>query len=326
MTQETLVARIETLIVAATAIGAVGAAQQVGAVATAKQAATAETGSGTDGTAAAAASVMTPATAVAIAPQMAQYLNELQRWNRAIRLVGQSDDEALLAHLTDSLSAYPLLTALIGKEAGQRAGGGGATGNDNADTHNATTGGASADADGVTTGGADASADADADGVARATIGDVGSGNGMPGIPLALCMPQCNFQLIESNQKRCAFLRNVIALLRLENCTVISVRVEELARQRQERTAWRALLVRALTNWNTKLASALANCLDADGKAIIYAIAESEKSAVIATTLQSAFSVVKNITLPSASSPHRPLPTRMFLVASFGTSTTKSKQ
>ena len=53
-------------------------------------------------------------------------------------------------------------------------------------------------------------------------IADVGSGAGLPGIPLAICMPQADFTLIERMGRRAGFLRDAIAVLGLPN-----VRVEE---------------------------------------------------------------------------------------------------
>ena len=42
------------------------------------------------------------------------------------------------------------------------------------------------------------------------TIADVGSGNGMPGIPLAIFLPDCNVTLIERSGRRAGFLRNAL--------------------------------------------------------------------------------------------------------------------
>jgi len=53
-------------------------------------------------------------------------------------------------------------------------------------------------------------------------IADVGSGAGLPGIPLAICMPGAEFTLIERMGRRAGFLRNTLAQLGLSN-----VRVEE---------------------------------------------------------------------------------------------------
>ena len=44
-------------------------------------------------------------------------------------------------------------------------------------------------------------------------IGDIGSGGGFPGIPLAATFPEIQFTLIERMSKRCAFLENCAAIL-----------------------------------------------------------------------------------------------------------------
>ena len=59
-------------------------------------------------------------------------------------------------------------------------------------------------------------------------IADVGSGGGLPGIPLAIAEPQRAFTLIESRGKRVGFLRHVQAVLGLQNVVVEHGRVEDL--------------------------------------------------------------------------------------------------
>ena len=59
-------------------------------------------------------------------------------------------------------------------------------------------------------------------------VADVGSGAGLPGIPLAITEPQRRFTLIESRGKRAAFLRHVRGALGLENVVVEQARVESL--------------------------------------------------------------------------------------------------
>ncbi|MGL4987221.1 MAG: 16S rRNA (guanine(527)-N(7))-methyltransferase RsmG [Treponemataceae bacterium] len=61
-------------------------------------------------------------------------------------------------------------------------------------------------------------------------IADVGSGAGLPGIPLAICMSDFQFFLIERMSKRCIFLENCIALLGLQNVTVINAEIETITR------------------------------------------------------------------------------------------------
>jgi len=56
---------------------------------------------------------------------------------------------------------------------------------------------------------------------------DVGSGGGMPGIPLAILFPQRQFTLLDSNGKKTRFLTQVKLELKLANLQVIHSRVEE---------------------------------------------------------------------------------------------------
>jgi 16S rRNA (guanine527-N7)-methyltransferase len=51
-------------------------------------------------------------------------------------------------------------------------------------------------------------------------IADIGSGAGLPGIPLALALPKCEFTLIERMGRRAGFLWNAKAVLSLSNVTV----------------------------------------------------------------------------------------------------------
>ena len=56
---------------------------------------------------------------------------------------------------------------------------------------------------------------------------DVGSGGGMPGIPLAILFPERQFTLLDSNGKKTRFLTQVKLELKLANLQVIHSRVEE---------------------------------------------------------------------------------------------------
>ena len=60
-----------------------------------------------------------------------------------------------------------------------------------------------------------------------ATLIDVGSGAGLPGIPLAIARPDLKITLIEPLLKRSTYLNEVVDLLGLDNVTVIRGRAEE---------------------------------------------------------------------------------------------------
>ncbi|HCW7017685.1 TPA: 16S rRNA (guanine(527)-N(7))-methyltransferase RsmG [Citrobacter farmeri] len=56
---------------------------------------------------------------------------------------------------------------------------------------------------------------------------DVGTGPGLPGIPLSIVRPQAHFTLLDSLGKRVRFLRQVQHELKLDNITPVQSRVEE---------------------------------------------------------------------------------------------------
>jgi 16S rRNA (guanine527-N7)-methyltransferase len=62
--------------------------------------------------------------------------------------------------------------------------------------------------------------------VSHDTIIDVGSGSGLPAIPLKICLPGSQFYLVESRRKRANYLREVIRSLGLKKIEVINERIE----------------------------------------------------------------------------------------------------
>lgn len=69
---------------------------------------------------------------------------------------------------------------------------------------------------------------------------DVGSGAGLPGIPVAIGFPQMAVTLLDSNIKKTRFLQQVKAELKLNNVTVVHGRVEQLDLPRFETVTARA--------------------------------------------------------------------------------------
>lgn len=56
---------------------------------------------------------------------------------------------------------------------------------------------------------------------------DVGTGGGLPGIPLAIVKPNIQITLLDSNSKKTRFLQQVKAELKLSNVSVVHARVEQ---------------------------------------------------------------------------------------------------
>ncbi len=58
-------------------------------------------------------------------------------------------------------------------------------------------------------------------------VADIGSGGGLPGIPLAICRPDCEVALVETVGKKTSFLLQAKAELKLANLSVHNTRVEQ---------------------------------------------------------------------------------------------------
>lgn len=77
-------------------------------------------------------------------------------------------------------------------------------------------------------------------------IADLGSGGGLPAIPIAIAQPNWSISLIEAVRKKTAFLQNVKGKLGLANASIYSDRVEHVARQ--EPGKYDAVISRAFTS------------------------------------------------------------------------------
>ncbi|HEV2322232.1 MAG TPA: 16S rRNA (guanine(527)-N(7))-methyltransferase RsmG, partial [Gammaproteobacteria bacterium] len=57
-------------------------------------------------------------------------------------------------------------------------------------------------------------------------VQDVGAGAGLPGIPLAIALPDIRFTLLDSNGKKTRFMTQAVASLKLRNVEVVQARAE----------------------------------------------------------------------------------------------------
>lgn len=65
--------------------------------------------------------------------------------------------------------------------------------------------------------------------VAGPRVLDIGTGAGLPGIPLALALPDMEFVLLDSSSKKVQFVRHAVTELALDNVTVVCQRVQQYA-------------------------------------------------------------------------------------------------
>ncbi len=73
---------------------------------------------------------------------------------------------------------------------------------------------------------------------------DIGTGAGLPGIPLAICLPELSFTLLDSNAKKTRFVQQVVLELKLKNVEILHSRVENHHPQQ----AYDAVLARAFAS------------------------------------------------------------------------------
>ena len=161
-----------------------------------------------------------------LAEKMEAYIKEIVLFNSAYNLTNTSDhDELVTRHILDSLAAYKVIAELA-----EAAGGAGGP---------ATGGTRGADSGAGDASGASSSAFAPAP-----ILADIGSGGGLPGIPLAAVFfhtfPSLKICLVERMEKRCAFLENCAAILGLKNVEVINSEAERLEMESFDLITFRA--------------------------------------------------------------------------------------
>jgi 16S rRNA (guanine527-N7)-methyltransferase len=87
---------------------------------------------------------------------------------------------------------------------------------------------------------------------AQASVLDLGSGAGFPGLPIQLLLPELRVTLAESQNKKASFLREAVRTLGLANAEVWAGRAEEMAAGR----SYEVVTLRAVDNMPAALAAA----------------------------------------------------------------------
>jgi len=98
---------------------------------------------------------------------------------------------------------------------------------------------------------------------------DVGTGGGLPGIPLKITFPQIRLVLLEATAKKATFLRHLQGRLRLEDVEIVVGRAEELAHNVQYREGFNLVLSRAVASLPTLAELTLPFCA-IDGSVVLH--------------------------------------------------------
>jgi 16S rRNA (guanine527-N7)-methyltransferase len=75
---------------------------------------------------------------------------------------------------------------------------------------------------------------------------DIGSGGGLPGVPLAIVLPQLRFTLLEATGKKAEFLRSCVDAVGLTNIGVLNARAERAGQDPEHRERYDAVTARAV--------------------------------------------------------------------------------
>ena len=85
--------------------------------------------------------------------------------------------------------------------------------------------------------------------VPRGTLfGDLGTGAGIPGIPLAIKFDECRGILFDSNQKKIRFINKIAEELKISNVEGVDIRVEDAGREECYRKQFDFIFTRAMSD------------------------------------------------------------------------------
>lgn len=82
---------------------------------------------------------------------------------------------------------------------------------------------------------------------------DLGTGGGLPGIPLSILLPECSFTLLDSTQKKIVCVQSMIDSLQLKNAKTVWGRAEEVNQKKPYRHSFDAVVMRSVSNLSNLL-------------------------------------------------------------------------
>ncbi len=91
----------------------------------------------------------------------------------------------------------------------------------------------------------------------NASLLDIGSGGGFPGIPLKISLPSLSVTLIDASRKKVSFLKHIIRILELKNIDALHIRAEEFANIPGVENKFNVIISRAFSSMTTFALTAL---------------------------------------------------------------------
>lgn len=107
---------------------------------------------------------------------------------------------------------------------------------------------------------------------------DIGSGGGLPGLPLKICLPEIYMYLLDSNKRKITFLQNTVEGIGLKRVYFLNKRAEELGQNSEHREQFDYVLSKAVAEMAV-LAELSLPFLKIGGKAIFYKGPRGKKEA-----------------------------------------------